>query len=145
MTDPAAPTKSTRVPMGAVLRVNAVVALIVGIVLLAAPWSEPYEQLNDFRPVPWVYAQIAGAALLGIAWMLWRAGRDDAVGRVVAQGAAIVNLVAFISIAIWLFSDDDGIPGSGTFGSWTFDAVAVILLVLGILEARAFRAADGSS
>jgi len=140
VTDATAPTKSTRVPMHAVLRVNAVVAVIVGVVLLAAPWSEPYEQLNDFRPVPWIYAQLAGAALVGFAWILWRASGAGAMERLAAQGAAIANILAFVCIAIWLFSDDEGIPGSGTFGSWTFDAVAVILLVLGILEARAFRA-----
>jgi hypothetical protein len=140
VTDPTAPTKSTRFPMHGVLRVNSVVAVIVGFVLLAAPWSEPYEQLNDFRPVPWIYAQLAGAALLGFAWVLWRASGAGPMERLAAQGAAIANLLAFVCIAIWLFSDDEGIPGSGTFGSWTFDAVAVILLVLGILEARAFRA-----
>jgi hypothetical protein len=58
----------------------------------------------------------------------------------VAQGAALVHIVAFVCIAIWLFSDDEGIPSSGSFGSWALDAVAVALLVLGILEARAFRA-----
>jgi cytochrome bd-type quinol oxidase subunit 2 len=90
--------------------------------------------------VPWVYAQVAGAALVGLAWILWRSSHDAGAQRVVAQGASIVNIVAFVCIGIWLFSDDEGIPGSGSFGSWTFDAIAVILVVLGILEARAFRA-----
>ncbi len=143
MTAPAPQAKPTRVPMPLVLRVNAVVGVLLGALLLAAPWSEPYDHLNDFRPVPWIYAQLAGAALLGIAWMLWRSSRDDAAARVVAQGAAIVNIVAFVCIAIWLFSDDRGIPGSGTFGSWAFDITAVILIVLGILEARSFRSTKG--
>jgi hypothetical protein len=140
MTEPRSSKHTTRAPMSLVLQVNAVVALVVGVVLLAAPWSEPYEPLNDFRPVPWVYAQVAGAALVGLAWILWRSSHDAGAQRVVAQGASIVNIVAFVCIGIWLFSDDEGIPGSGSFGSWTFDAIAVILVVLGILEARAFRA-----
>jgi hypothetical protein len=90
--------------------------------------------------VPWVYAQLAGAAFIGLAWTLWRASRGNGAQRPVAQGAALVHIVAFVCIAIWLFSDDEGIPSSGSFGSWALDAVAVALLVLGILEARAFRA-----
>ncbi|MEX0665812.1 MAG: hypothetical protein WD598_13735 [Acidimicrobiia bacterium] len=139
MTRPVATQQQSHAPMSVVLRINTFVAIIIGVVLLAAPWSEPFEHLNDFRPVPWIYAQLAGAALIGLAWMLWRASRDDGAQQLVAQGAAILNIVAFVCIAIWLFSDDKGIPGSGSFGSWTFDAVAIVLLVLGILEARAFR------
>jgi len=140
MAGPVASQKQSRAPMSVVLRINTFVAIVVGMVLLAAPWSEPFEHLNDFRPVPWIYAQLAGAALIGLAWMLWRASRDDDAQHLVAQGAAVLNIVAFVCIAIWLFSDDRGIPGSGSFGSWTFDAVAIIFLALGILEARAFRA-----
>ncbi len=32
-----------------------------------------------------------------------------------------------------------GIPSSGSLGSWIFDITAVVLAVLGVLEARAFR------
>ena len=59
--------------------------------------------------------------------------------RLVAQGCAILDLLGFVIIAIWVFSDDVGIPSSGSLGSWIFDITAVALLVLGIIEARAFR------
>ena len=102
----------SRAPMPLVLRVNAVVALVVGVVLLAATWKSLYEELDTFRPAPWIWAQLAGAALLAFAYMCWRAadGRDQ---QTVARGAAIFNVVAFVCIAIWLFSDDEGIPSSG--------------------------------
>jgi len=59
----------------------------------------------------------------------------------VAQGLAIVDLIGFVIIAVWVFSDDRGIPSSGSLGSWIFDVTAVVLAVLGVLEARAFRRA----
>jgi cytochrome bd-type quinol oxidase subunit 2 len=122
------------------LRVNAVVSAVFGVVLLAATWEGLYDTLDIPQPRPWVYAQLLGAALLGLAWIAWRAAAaDEAQTRLVAQGCAILDLVGFVIIAIWVFSDDVGIPSSGSLGSWIFDITAVGLLVLGIIEARAFR------
>ncbi len=70
--------------------------------------------------------------------MLWRAPRNAPVQETLAQGAAITNVIAFACIAVWLFSNDKGIPSSGSSGSWAFDITAVVLAVLGVLEARAF-------
>ncbi len=49
-----------------------------------------------------------------------------------------MNLVTFVCISVWLFSNDRGIPSSGSLGSWAFDVTAVVLAVLGVLEARVF-------
>ena len=125
--------------MPLVLRVNAVVSVLFGVVLLAATWEGLYDALDIPQPRPWVYAQLLGAVLLGLAWIAWRAASDDAQMRLVAQGCAILDLLGFVIIAIWVFSDDVGIPSSGSLGSWIFDITAVALLVLGIIEARAFR------
>jgi hypothetical protein len=127
-----------RIPMTLVLTVNSVVALVLGVVLLAATWTGLFEHLSKFRPVPWIYAQLAGAAFVGLAWMLRSATGDAGAQRTLTQGAAIVNLVAFACIAVWLFSNDRGIPSAGSVGSWAFDVTAVILAVLGVLEARVF-------
>jgi hypothetical protein len=124
--------------MHLVLTVNSVVALVLGVVLLAATWTALFEHLSKFRPVPWIYAQLAGAAFVGLAWMLWSASKDPGAQRTLTQGSAIVNLVAFACVAVWLFSNDRGIPSSGSVGSWVFDVTAVILAVLGVLEARVF-------
>ncbi len=132
------PSRPRGIPMEIVLTVNAVVALVVGVVLLAATWSSLFEHLSKFRPVPWIYAQIGGAAFVGLAWMLWRATKDAGARRTVTQGAAIVNLVTFVCISVWLFSNDRGIPSSGSLGSWAFDVTAVVLAVVGVLEARVF-------
>jgi hypothetical protein len=127
------------VPMPLVLRINAVVSMVFGVVLLAATWEGLYDALDIPQPRPWVYAQLLGAVLLGLAWIAWRAANDAAQTRLVAQGCAILDLLGFVIIAIWVFSDDVGIPSSGSLGSWIFDITAVGLLVLGIIETRAFR------
>jgi hypothetical protein len=124
--------------MTVVLAVNTGVALVLGVVLLAATWTGLFTHLSNFRPIPWIYAQIAGAAFLGLAWMLRSATNDAGSRTAVTQGAAIVNLGAFVCISVWLFSSDRGIPSAGSAGSWAFDVTAVILAVLGVLEARVF-------
>ena len=128
--------------MTVVLTVNAVVAVVLGVVLLAATWTGLFTHLSKFRPVPWIYAQLAGAAFLGLAWMLRTAPQDPPARATLTQGAAIVNLVAFGCISVWLFSSDRGIPSAGSVGSWAFDVTAVILAALGVLEARAFWRRD---
>ena len=55
---------------------------------------------------------------------------------------AITNAIAFVSIAVWLFSDDRGIPSAGSFGSWVFDVFDVTLAVLAVLAGRAFYRDD---
>lgn len=134
-------TSTGRVPMPLVLRINAGLSVVLGALMLSATWSGLYDALEIPQPRPWVYAQILGAALLGLAWIAWHAASDVAQTRVVAQGLAIVDLAAFAIIAVWLFSDDVGIPSSGSLGSWIFDITAVVIAVLGVLEARAFRRA----
>ena len=125
--------------MPLVLRVNAGVSVVVGVLMLAATWDGLYDALDIPQPRPWVYAQLLGAALLGLAWIAWHAASAPAATRVVAQGLAIADVIGFVIISAWVFSDDAGIPSSGSLGSWIFDITAVVLAVLGVLEARAFR------
>jgi hypothetical protein len=131
--------RTGRVPMPLVLRINAGVSVVLGLLMLAATWDGLYDALDIPQPHPWVYAQILGAALLGLAWIAWHAASAPDATRVVAQGLAIADLVGFVIISVWVFSDDTGIPSSGSLGSWIFDVTAVVLAVLGVLEARAFR------
>lgn len=132
--------RTTRIPMPLVLKVNAVIDGVLGVLLLAATWKDLWAELDTIPPAPWLWAQIAGLLLVGLAALTWRAsGRDDETSRELTRLLSVLNVVAFVQIAIWLFSDDVGVPGSGTLGSWLIDIVAVAALVLGVLEARAFR------
>ena len=126
------------VPLPIALRVNAVIYAISGAALLAATWKSLYEELDSFRPMPWIYAQLAGAALLALAYLCAAVAKRDGEARtLVTRTVAVLNVATFACIGIWLFSDDKGIPSSGTLGSWVFDVLAVVLLVLGIIEGRA--------
>jgi hypothetical protein len=139
MTEATTTGRRALVPVPLALRVNALVFVVAGVVLLAATWRDLFDELDSFRPVPWVYAQLAGAALFGLAYLCWHAStRSGDIERVVARAVAITNVIGFVCIAVWLFSDDKGIPSSGTLGSWVFDVFAVVILVQGILESRAY-------
>jgi hypothetical protein len=127
------------VPMPVVLRINAVVDAVVGVVLLAATWKSLFEELDTIRPAPWLWAQLAGGLLLGFAYLTWRASADPDAARPLVQVLSVLNIGGFVVIGVWLFSDDVGVPSSGTLGSWVIDVIAVVILVLGIMEARAFR------
>jgi Na+-transporting NADH:ubiquinone oxidoreductase subunit NqrB len=131
------------VPLPLVLRINAIIDVVVGVVLLAATWDGLYEELDTVGPVPWIWAQIAGGLLLGFAYLTWRAADDPAAARPLVQVLSILNIGGFALIAVWLFSDDHGIPSSGSLGSWVIDIIAVVTLVLGIMELRAFRRTTG--
>jgi hypothetical protein len=130
------------VPMAVVLGADAVVSGVAAVVLLAATWSALFEHLSKFRPVPWIYAQLAGAAFLGLALLCWRARRDPLLRPTVARAVAVTDAIAFVAIAVWLFSDDRGIPSAGSLGSWVFDVFDVTLLVLAVLAGRAFYRRD---
>lgn len=131
--------RPSRIPASLVLKVNVGLGVAFGVLMLAATWADLYDMLDIPQPRPWVYAQLFGALLLGAAWMAWKAADDPAQRRTVAQGLAIFDAIGAVVIGVWVFSDDVGIPGSGSLGSWIFDLTAVGMAVLAVLQARAFR------
>lgn len=133
------PARDPRIPMPLVLKTNAVVSLLFGVVLLAATWNDLYRELGLPLPRPWVYAQMLGAMLLGLAVIVWHAADDPDHTRIAARGLAIMDAIGFVVIAVWVLSDDPGVPSSGSLGSWIFDLTAVGLATFAVLEARAFR------
>ncbi|MEX0666348.1 MAG: hypothetical protein WD598_16460 [Acidimicrobiia bacterium] len=132
-------TSSTRIPMAVVLKANALVSLVFGVLMLAATWEDLYAELDIPVPRPWVYAQLLGAVLVGLAYVAWQAARDEGQTRFVARGLALMDAIGFVVISVWVFSDDPGVPSSGSLGSWIFDLTAAGLAILAVLEARAFR------
>jgi cytochrome bd-type quinol oxidase subunit 2 len=125
--------------MASVLTINALVSLVFGVLMLAATWEDLYSELDIPVPRPWVYAQLLGAVLVGLAFIVWKAAGDEDQRRLVARGLAVMDAIGFVVIAVWVFSDDPGVPSSGSLGSWIFDVTAAGLAILAVLEARAFR------
>jgi hypothetical protein len=80
-----------------------------------------------------VFAEIAGALLLGFAYLLWVAPDYTALVRRVAEAAAMTNGITAALIALWLASRPVGLE----FLGWIL-AVALILALaaMAYLEAR---------
>ncbi|MFO7590401.1 MAG: hypothetical protein R6X23_05815 [Acidimicrobiia bacterium] len=131
--------RTSRIPASMVLKINIGLGVGFGVLMLAATWADLYDTLDIPQPLPWVYAQLFGALLLGAAWMAWKAADDVAQGRTVAQGLAIFDAIGAVVIIVWLASDDIGVPDGGSLGSWIFIATAAGMAVLAVLQGRAFR------
>jgi hypothetical protein len=81
------------------------VALLIGALLLLASWVGLYDTLDRPQPLPALAAQV-GAALIGLAYLLWRAAsRPEPVG-VVAGSGAIPHGGGGLVIAAWLIFRD---------------------------------------
>jgi hypothetical protein len=92
------------------LRARALLDVAIGILLLAATWDGLYDALDLPLPRPELYAQIAGAALLGFAYLLWIAPRSEAVTQAVTLAAAIGNALSAVILLVWLVRGDvDGL------------------------------------
>ena len=121
-----------------VLRADAVLDFVLGLLLLAATWDALYDILDLPRPRPVLYAQLAGALLLAFAYLLWRAATDEALTRPIAAVVAGVNAAGAGLIVAWrLFTDFD----VGALGTALLVLVAGALVVLAVVEARIARAA----
>jgi hypothetical protein len=57
------------------LRPAAAAALLIGALLLLASWDGLYDTLDLPQPLPALAAQVGGAALIGLAYLLWSARR----------------------------------------------------------------------
>ena len=106
-------------------RARAVLDVVLGSILLAAPSGGLYDAL-DLPPVePMLYAQIAGAALLAFAYLLWIAPRNDPVLRAVALASAIGNAISAVVILYWLL--DGAVDG---FLLWLLVPVCAVSAVI---------------
>lgn len=110
------------------LRANALFDLLVGLVLLSASWDRLYRWLDLPPARPEMFPQVAGAALLGFAYLLWVSARDPGLARPAALAAAWTNALSAVVIAVWL--------GVGTLGVGLPGAV-LLAVVAGILAAFA--------
>ena len=80
--------------MRALLRVNALVALAAALALLSSR-ATGLDLLADTQ----LWGEIAGALLLGFAYLLWLAPRNSTLMTPVALAAAIANAGAAVALA----------------------------------------------
>jgi predicted DCC family thiol-disulfide oxidoreductase YuxK len=86
------------------LRANAFVALGLGVLLLLGSLDSLYQALNLPQAKPALIFQVAGALIVGLAHLLWRASATPQLADPAARAAALgTGLGAFVLIA-WLVS-----------------------------------------
>jgi TRAP-type C4-dicarboxylate transport system permease small subunit len=123
-----------------VLRLDAVVAVAVGALLVLGTWDGLYESLDLPQALPALPAQIGGVVLLAFAFLLWRAAQAPGELRLaVAQAGAASKAAAVLIIAAWLiFRDRDDLQ-IGTQGIVELIIAAVVLIAFAVAEAAIMR------
>jgi len=119
-----------------ILRSDALFDLALATVLLLSAWNGLYEALGIPPARPAIFALLAGALLLGFAYLLWVAPDYAVLGRRVAEAAAIANGLGAAVIVLWLASGPTGVRPVG---------VALMLLLAGALAVFAGLEAKLSS
>ena len=117
------------------LKVDAAINLILGILLLAFP-TGLVELLGIPPAASAFYPSILGGVLFGIGLALliecrWKSSRFSGLGL---GGAIAINLCGGAVLAIWLFSDTLSLPLRGQFLLWF---LVLLLIGLSIVEGLA--------
>jgi drug/metabolite transporter (DMT)-like permease len=115
--------------------VDALVHALVGCVLLFFP-GPLVDALGVPSPDPAIYANLAGAALLGLALALARASQSPEDHRSVIEATTVANVLAAAVLAVWLIAlnADATATGKAVLG-----VVAASLAVLAALQATGLR------
>jgi hypothetical protein len=118
-----------------VLLANAVFDLAAGLLLLTGTWDELWDALDLPQGQPALFVQVGGAALLGWAYVLWRAADEPPLRAPVAPAAAVADGLAALVVVIWLVTGElpDDVDALGTI---LLIALVVVLGVFAALKAR---------
>ena len=118
------------------LRLAAAAALLIGALLLLASWDGLYDTLDLPQPLPALAAQLGGAALIGHAYLLWRAASRPELAGVAARSGAIAQGGGALVIAGWLIFRDREQLGIDTLGIVVLIVTAVVLALLALAQLR---------
>lgn len=118
-----------------VLLANAVFDLAAGLLLLTGTWDGLWDALDLPQGQPALFVQVGGAALLGWAYVLWRAADEPPLRTPVALAAAVADGLAALVVVIWLVTGElpDDVDALGTI---LLIALVVVLGVFAALKAR---------
>jgi ABC-type amino acid transport system permease subunit len=118
-----------------VLLANAVFDLAAGLLLLTGTWDGLWDALDLPQGQPALFVQVGGAALVGWAYVLWRAADEPPLRTPVALAAAVADGLAALVVLIWLVTGElpDDVDALGTI---LLIALVVVLGVFAALKAR---------
>jgi hypothetical protein len=117
------------------LAIDALATALVGLLLLFFP-----EQLVELSgvpdPEPSIYANLAGAALVGLAVALVRAAETPVLHRGVIEASVAVKGLWAVVVVVWGTALE---LDAGTRGTVVLGAVAGLFALLAALEADGLR------
>ena len=121
-----------------VLLANAVLDFLAGLLLLSGTWDGLWDALELPQGKPAVFVQVGGAALVGWAYLLWRAADAPPLRASVALAAAIADGLAALVVLIWLVAGE--LPDYvDTLGTILLIALVLVLGVFAVLKAGIAR------
>lgn len=107
-----------------VFLVDAVYSAASGIMFLSGTWNGLFDALDLPQGRPALFTQLGGAALLGVAYLLWLAARTPALMLPLARASVVMNALSVGVIVAWLI---DGGLGIETAGKIELVAAAVLM------------------
>jgi hypothetical protein len=121
-----------------VLLANAAFDVALGVLLLTGTWDGLWDALDLPQGQPALFVQVGGAALLGLAYLLWRAADERPLRGPVALSAAVAEGLAAAVVLVWLLTGElpDDVDALGTI---LLIALVVVLGVFTLLKVRIVR------
>jgi len=125
----------------ALMRATAAATLAIAVILLLGTWDGLYGALDLPQALPALTAQLGGAAMLALAYLLWAgsAGTVESMRLASLTGAVACGAGALV-IALWLIVRDPRADlHIGTLGTVILAVTAVVLAGLAAGLATALR------
>jgi hypothetical protein len=120
------------------LMANAVFHFVLGLLLLAGTWDGLWDALDLPQGQPALFVQVGGAALVGWAYLLWRAADAPPLRAAAGLAAAIADGLASVVILIWLVTGE--LPDDvDVLGIILLVALGVVLDVFAVLNVTVAR------
>jgi len=131
---------------GTVLRLDAVLTLALGALLVMDSWDGLYDRLDLPQALPALLTQVGGVFLVATAFLLWRAAAAPGeLRQVVAAAAAGAHAGAALIIAAWLVFRGKIDLEVESQGIVELVIAAVVLGALSLAEAAVARSRPTSS
>ncbi|CAG9180514.1 hypothetical protein [Cupriavidus pampae] len=128
-----------KILLRAVLFLDALLQLLLGILLLLSPVATLYAALQLPLPQPALYGQLLGVALVGFAWLLVQATINGQLTVAIARTVGQVNLVSAILIVSWVLFLEVPVQGAGKIWMLALAAVLAFFAAVQIPAAKRVR------
>ncbi|CAN0621707.1 conserved membrane protein of unknown function [Burkholderia multivorans] len=118
----------------AVLAVDALLLLALGVLFLLTPWRALFGALQLVSVEPAMVGQAFGVALAGLAWLAAHAAINGDLTAGIARAVGHVNWLTGVVMLVWLIGLRS--PALAPFGQLVSVAAGVVLLVAGLGSVR---------